>query len=533
MGVAALGVAALGLSSGSLMPAQWSGNSQPPAQTTQAVRLSSVEGQVRIAQDSQLLADPALVNTPLFEGTQVLTSQDGRAELQFEDGSVVRLSPNSSLTLAALNRRGGNGNAEVVLDGGLGYFELHSEVAANQIQVRFGSSVVTASGFAVLRINLDNPPGEIAVFSGNAHLEVGGTSAVDLHGGESVVLNGSDPTQYSLDESIEPDSWDAWNSDRDAALMSAEAARTGAANNLPDRNNPAWNDLDANGNWYNVPDQGYVWSPYEAASPGWDPYGTGYWMWTPRFGYIWVSGASWGYLPYQCGAWNYFNDFGWGWAPGGCNPWWSNGIWVSNIGYAPGGYRLPVMPRPLPPHRPRPLGRPLNGGFVATPNSVVAVNRRPPGGTSGAPVRDRNSIVTIGGHVVQPLSAISSRQQYQGPNSGQMNRSQPAYSGAGTSAAQHPGFGAVSGSVHSGSAPVVRPSGSSQGTPVYSRPMSGSGSPASSSHASSGGTSSSHSSSGGGGGSSHVGGGGSGGGGGGGGSSHSSSSSSSSGSSHR
>jgi hypothetical protein len=501
-------------------------SSQPGAQTTQAVRLSSVEGQVRIAQDNQLLADPALVNTPLFEGTQVLTSQDGRAELQFEDGSVVRLSPNSSLTLASLNRQGGSGNAEVVLESGLAYFELRSEGPASLMRVRFGSSVVTASGFAVLRINLDNPPGELAVFSGNAHLERGAALAVDLHGGESVVLNGADPAQYSLDESIEPDSWDAWNSDREAALMSAEAARTGATNNMPDKNNPAWNDLDANGSWYNVPDQGYVWSPYEAASQGWEPYGTGYWMWTPQFGYIWVSGASWGYLPYQCGAWNYFNDFGWGWAPGGCNPWWGGGIWASNVGFAPGGYHPPVRPHPLPPHRPRPVGRPLNGGLVATPNSVVAVNRRPPSGTSGAPVRDRNSIVTIGGHVVQPLRPVPLRSQYERPNSGQMNRSQPVYSGAGTPAAQHSGFGVVSGSGHPGPAPVVRPYGSSQGTPVYSRPTSGASSSTSSSHASSGGGSSSHSSSGGGGGGgSH-----SSGGGGGGGGSHSSSSS---GSSHR
>jgi hypothetical protein len=504
------------------MPAQWSENSQPIAQTTQAVRLSSVEGQVRIAQDNQLLADPALVNTPLFEGTQVLTSQDGRAELQFEDGSVVRLSPNSSLMLAALNRQGGNGNAEVVFESGLGYFELRSDGAASQTRVRFGDSVVTASGLAVLRINLDSPSGELAVFSGNAHMERGAGLAVDLHGGESVVIDGADPAQYSLNEAIEPDSWDAWNSDRDAALMSAEAARTGAANNMPDKNNPAWNDLDANGNWYNVPDQGYVWSPYEASNSGWEPYGTGYWMLTPRFGYIWISGDSWGYLPYQCGAWSYFNDFGWGWAPGGCSPWWGRGLWASNIGHAPGGYRPPVKPHPLPPRRLRPVGSPLNGGFVAPPNAVVAVNRRPPGGRSGAPARERDGSVTIGGHVVQPLSAISPRPQYEGPNSGQTNRSQPAYSGAGTPATQHPGLGVVSGAGRSGFTPVARPSGSSQGAPVYSRPTPGAGSSTSSSHVSSGGgASSSHSSIGGG-----VGGGGShgGGGGGGGGGSHSSSS---------
>jgi hypothetical protein len=490
---------------------------RPGAQNTQAVRLSVVEGQVRIAQDNQLLADPALVNTPLFEGTQVLTSQDGRAELQFEDGSVVRLSPNSSLTLAALNRQGGNGNAEVVLDSGLGYFEQHSEGVASQMRVRFGSSLVTASGSSVLRINLDNPPGELAVFSGNAHLERGASLALDLHGGESVVLNASDPAQYSLDDSIEPDSWDAWNSDREASLMSAEAARTGAANNMPDKNNPAWNDLDANGSWYNVPDQGYVWSPYEAAIPGWEPYGTGYWMWTPRFGYIWVSGNSWGYMPYQCGAWNFFNDFGWGWAPGGCSPWWGGGIWVSNIGMAPGGYRPPVQPRPLPPHRPRPLGRPLNGGFVATPNSVVAVNRRPPGRTSELPVRDRSSIVTIGGHVVQPLRPVPLRPHFERPNSGQMNRSQPTYTGTSNPAGARPPSGSVSGSGRSGYVPVARPTGGSQYAPVSSRPTPGSARPTPPSHVSGASAPSSHSSSGGGGG---------------GGSSHSSSSSGG-GSSHR
>ena len=78
-------------------------------QQARAARLSSVEGNVRIAQGSQLLADPALQNTPLFEGTEVVTSQDGRAELEFDDGSVVRISPNSSLVLTVLRGEGGSG----------------------------------------------------------------------------------------------------------------------------------------------------------------------------------------------------------------------------------------------------------------------------------------------------------------------------------------------------------------------------------------------------------------------------------------
>ena len=73
-------------------------------------------------------------------------------------------------------------------------------------------------------------------------------------------------------------------------MTTAAASRTAATEAAPDNKNPAWSDLDANGNWYNVPDQGYVWSPYEASSPDWDPYGTGYWMNTPGYGYAWISG---------------------------------------------------------------------------------------------------------------------------------------------------------------------------------------------------------------------------------------------------
>jgi hypothetical protein len=515
----ALGLAALAVGTVLLAPAARADDAAQPAR---AARLSSVEGHVRIAQGGQMLADPALANTPLFEGTQVLTSQDGRAELQFDEGSVVRLAPNSSLTLTGLRGQGG-GSEEIVLESGLGYFDLHSEGASNQMRVRFGDCVVTADGFTVLRINLDSSPGELAVFSGNAHLERGPDVVVALRGGESVTLNAGDPTQYNLVEWIEPDSWDTWNSDRGQALMSAETSRTGAANSLPEKNNPAWNDLDANGNWYDVPDQGYVWSPNEAASPGWDPYGNGDWMWTPGYGYIWVSGYSWGYMPYQCGAWNYFNSFGWGWAPGRCTPWWGSGLWFSNIGFRPGWYHPPLRPRPLPPRGP--IARPLNGRLTAVANPVVPVNRRSPAGTAGSPSRERDGAVTIAGHPVEPLRPISPRPLYDGSTSGYMGRSRADYPDARAPSGERPASGSVPGGSRPGGAgatgpyavrpsmpaarpfppaarpstPAARPSGgSSQHAPAPSHPASSSSRSAPASHVSSGG----------GGGGSHAGGGG-------------------------
>ena len=382
-----------------------------------AVRLSSVDGSVQLQQGNQMLADHAIANTPLFEGTQVTTGNDGRAEIQFEDGSVARLSPDGAFTLSVLRSQAAGGGTEIALSSGLGYFEMQGDGQGGGLRVRFGDSVVTASGFTVLRVNLDKMPGEVAVFSGNAHVESAGALALDLHGGESVALNGADPSQYNLSESIEPDSWDSWNADRDQALTTAAASRTDATKGFADSNNPAWSDLDANGSWYDVPSQGRIWSPYEASNPGFDPYGSGYWMYTPRFGYMWVSGYSWGYMPYQCGSWNYFNSFGWGWAPGGCNPWWGGvgfgyggyggGGWVSNIGIAPPRYRMPDRTRP---RNPRPMG---GGGMRSVASlPVVAVNRKIEAGNTMLPARDKSHAVMIAGTVAEPLRPLPNRPHY-------------------------------------------------------------------------------------------------------------------------
>lgn len=374
---------------------------QGAGQPARAVRLSYVDGQVTLSQGGQVLAQQAVANAPLLEGMQLTTADSGKAEIQFEDGSVARLSPDSSLTLQVLQGAGTTGNAVLVLNSGLAYFEFQGGGQAGQMSVQFGDAQVTTSGFTVFRVGLDNPPGQVAVFSGNAHLEsAGGNVAADLHGGESIALNGASPANYELAESIQPDSWDEWNSDRDQALTAEAASQTGATQNLSEPQNPAWNDLDSSGNWYDVPGQGYIWSPYEAASAAFDPYGYGNWMWTPGYGYLWISGYPWGYMPFQCGAWNYYDSFGWGWAPGpgSCSPWWGLGFYGGpNLGRVPPGYR--PIPRPILPRRP------INGRPVA----LLAVNRSPVIGGSPLPARNRNTPVTIGGRTVVALRPVPSQ----------------------------------------------------------------------------------------------------------------------------
>jgi len=356
-----------------------------------AARLSSSEGGVRLLLGGQVAADPAPVNTPVFEGAQLTTTSDGKAEVQFEDGTVARLSPNSAMTLISLQ---GASGGEVSLESGLGYFEM-PEGVNRQIRIRFGDTVVTAGAGAVIRIRLDTPPGEVAVFAGFARLERGNALSLNLETGQSIKLNASAPGSYKLSSSIPSDSWDQWNQDRDEALNSLATSQTGAAANAVGQgaSGPAWGELDAYGSWYNMPGQGYVWSPYAASNAGWDPYGCGRWMWTPNWGYIWVSCDNWGFMPYMCGSWNYYDNFGWGWAPGmgmscGSGMWGAGYFGGVHIGRAPSWYRMVERPGP---------GRP-----IARVPGPIHVNRRGPGmSIENLPLR--TSPIQVGGQRIAPI----------------------------------------------------------------------------------------------------------------------------------
>ena len=410
---------------------------QNPIQN-RAVRLSSVEGQVRISQPGgQPITDQAVANIPLFDGFSVQTGDDGRAELQFPDRTIGRVPPDSSVTLAGLQQ----GAGDLVLDHGMAFFELHGAE-----RVRFADFTVTASGPASIRIKLDEAPGELAVFDGSIHLEGPGGLATDLHSGQSVRLAPQDGA-FSIAESIEPDSWDAWNADRDQILQANAASATSATKSMADSANPAWGDLNQGGNWYNVPDEGYVWSPYEASDSSWDPFGNGYWMNTPGFGYTWVSGYSWGFLPFQCGLWNWYGGFGWGWAPGACTPWWSGGgVWITNVGRYPTGWRPPLRPpRPRGPGNPRPGG---GGGVFRTngPQSIIPVRRQGPPLDGTLPLRDRRTPVTIAGATVTPLRPVNVRPVYNHQPArvpmqyGGVIDGSPATGGAGGGSVSRPGY---------------------------------------------------------------------------------------------
>ena len=296
-------------------------------------RLTFVEGEVRIARQKDTPGDPAQLNMPVVQGQAIVTGVDGQAELEFEDGSVARVTPNSFLYLTRLAAdSGGQFETHLALASGLAYFELR---AAPHVaySVAAAGNVITPVENTTFRVHLDEPPAAIAIFDGAAHVERQDGYGVDLRSGETFRSDVSSLGRYFLTPEIAPDTWDQWNESRDQAAADATSAQTRVREGYAGTEGYGWSDLDASGSWYNVPGQGQVWQPQGGDSVDFDPYGNGSWVWYPSSGYLWASSYSWGWTPFRCGGWSYWDSFGWGWAPNaGCG-----GFGFAGFGFGFGG----------------------------------------------------------------------------------------------------------------------------------------------------------------------------------------------------
>jgi hypothetical protein len=371
------------------------------AQDDAVVRLSYVSGGVQILQNGAVQFDKAVANMPLFDSSEVATGGDGQAEIEFADGSVARLTPNSALLLTHVQRAGAVGHTDVELLNGLGYFELNVG-QGQRFSVKVGPATAHPEENSIFRADLDTTPG-IAVFQGVLHVDGGnGGYSTEVEERQAVHFDASEPPQYTMAQEITPDSWDQWNIDRDDAIAREAQTQTAVRNDSSAPGDPGWNDLDAYGDWYPVDGYGNVWVP-DGVDADWDPFGYGYWATYPTYGVTWISGYPWGWLPYHCGAWNYF-PFGWGWVPGGCGLGWSPIVTVWN---APPNYRLPFWPRGGFPvaGRPRPV---RTVGLTLVDRGPAARGPWGPGVAGPRPVATHTQPIRLGGNEVQPIAHLPS-----------------------------------------------------------------------------------------------------------------------------
>lgn len=304
------------------------------ASQVRIVRVSYLSGPVEIDRNSGHGFERAIMNMPVTQGTRLQT-HDGQAEVEFENGSTVRLTPETRVSFDALSLRDNGSKANsLTVDQGVAYFTL-SDKDHNDFKLQFVGSDIELKKSSHFRIEANSSRARIAVFKGELNVLAPG-KRVAIHKDQTFSFDPNDTAHYALAKGIDEYQFDSW--DRQREQYQAQYARNAY---LGGRNAPYYgaDDLYYYGAFSNFPGYGYMWRPY-GVGYGWDPFSTGYWVWYPSFGYTWVSPYAWGWTPFRYGGWQFMPGYGWYWRPG---PW--RGGWrpVTPVINPPAGF---VPPRP-------------------------------------------------------------------------------------------------------------------------------------------------------------------------------------------
>src|SRR5450432_1719956 len=298
------------------------------------VRLSNVEGNVQIDRRTGDGFESAMENLPVLQGTRVATKGDGRVEIEFEDGSTVRLAPDTSIEFTKLSLRdSGAKNTELDISEGTAYFNINPG-KNDDFVVDLGNRSVKLEHAARFRATVDTSQARVAVNHGQVDLSAPGSETVSVSKGRTASFDLFDQDNYNVAHSYEPGPYDEWNENLDSYH----------ARNFHHANNETqyaygFSDLNYYGSYISDPGFGSCWRPYFAGY-GWDPFTAGTWVWYPGFGNTWVSSYPWGWAPYRYGSWNFAQTSGWCWQPGASNQW----VSIPTIGRPPLGYKPPVPP---------------------------------------------------------------------------------------------------------------------------------------------------------------------------------------------
>ena len=211
------------------------------------------EGVVTVAPADGSAGVAAVENMPLTEGMQLTATENGQAEIEFEDGSVVRMTPNSAIRLNTLGADADNKAKTVVaVLGGLVYVEARASTSTSFRVVAQSDSFWPVEN-ATVRVNMDEPPAVLSVLNGKIRVEhvaiqpsvsdlvaqpdtaqsINGYLAT-VRAGESIRSDATDGTRYFLSDRIVTESWDNWNEGRDQAALDQVATATSVRDNYAD-----------------------------------------------------------------------------------------------------------------------------------------------------------------------------------------------------------------------------------------------------------------------------------------------------------
>jgi len=382
------------------------------------VRLSDVEGNVQIDRTTGTGFEKAFLNLPMVEGCRLKTGANGRAEVEFEDGSALRLGNDSELEFVHL-ALGDDGQkiSTVRLLSGTAYASLR-EKKGDRFLLTFAQESITVPDSAHFRVVLTHASsatvavfkGKVSVASPSGHNEVAEkhSATIDLGNADAVkndlARSDSNPTDAGKTDpnkkagvviarnyDQEPlDGWDRQQNDYH------ERYTTVANSAFSSPYGYGVSDLNYYGGFMTIPGYGFGWQPY-FADASWNPLMDGGWAWYPGAGYMWVSAYPWGWMPYRYGNWNYAPGYGWFWQPGAWGSWHPTPALLN----VPARTNVPAAP--VSGHETVMVGKGLTGNPVGAPHKLTITPGSAGFGVPRGSVRHLDRVAKTVAHSSQPV----------------------------------------------------------------------------------------------------------------------------------
>ena len=313
---------------------------QPATVSSRIARLSFAQGDVQVQRPDEDWQS-ASINMPLQQGFRIATT-DGRAEIQFESGLILRLAEDSILEFTELDA-GQNSGRITKLNLTQGTIIVTADLRPTD-SFSVDAPNVEVTVFQPSRFRVDTTQGDswVGILAGDVMVKTE-TGETKVTKGHTFHISGADTNQVSIDMNAAPDDFDQWAANRDQSIQQGyRDAVQYVANYAPDYSeyNYGMSDLSSYGHWVVVAGSGLCWEPY-GVPDHWRPFFFGRWEFFRGSGWTWISSEPWGWLPFHTGHWFTRPGGGWMWQPGPIRAWnpapvhWFN---VGNqLGWAPKG----------------------------------------------------------------------------------------------------------------------------------------------------------------------------------------------------
>ncbi|MFY9611313.1 MAG: FecR family protein [Blastocatellia bacterium] len=294
-----------------------------------AARIDRVDGNVGIArvidENTEPDWDDATINTPVSVGDRIYTRDNSRASVALTGHNFVRLDPNASLDVLALDDQ----RTQLALRSGSAIFDVGALEPNAFYEVATPCGAVDFTQPGLYQVGIDDNTAIISVLSGLAQV-VGASGSGYINKGEVYTLVGaaaSEAIASTLAPTLAggivddyyryryPSTYDGRYQSYDTYVSDAfyyDPYRSSASYRYVSADIPGLYDLDYYGDWTNIDGYGHCWAP--RVSSGWAPFRSGSWDLYDAWGPTWVSQEPWGWAPYHYGRWTFVQQR-WFWVP--------------------------------------------------------------------------------------------------------------------------------------------------------------------------------------------------------------------------